>query len=293
MPRPNPYAARISRCASTTGTQGGNCWAADPTARAGLLVRPRPARLARGGTSFAGLEAIGVPAESLATFPSEFQQGMAARADYIGDVGESAPENWEAPLGSKDVHVVVAALARDTPHGGPGQAGAGRGPQPARRHPVWTLDVHVPPDGRGSSASRTRSVSRPSRAPTSSAATRTRHRSRPASFVLGYQDERRRVAGSAAGGAGPQRHVRGLPQAAPAGGGLPPVLGQNAARRRRARSGLAAKFVGAGRAARRWRLAPERDDPNWAPIRSGTTPFMYARRPRGDSSARSARTPVG
>jgi hypothetical protein len=25
MPRPNPYAARISRCASTTGTQGGNC----------------------------------------------------------------------------------------------------------------------------------------------------------------------------------------------------------------------------------------------------------------------------
>ena len=32
------------------------------------------------GLSFAGLEAIGVPAESLATFPSEFQQGMAARA---------------------------------------------------------------------------------------------------------------------------------------------------------------------------------------------------------------------
>ena len=64
--------------------------------------------------SYAGLEALGVPEQSLATFPAEFRQGMAARADYIGDVGENAPEHWEAPLGSKDVHLVVAALARDT-----------------------------------------------------------------------------------------------------------------------------------------------------------------------------------
>ena len=71
------------------------------------------------GLSFAGLQAIGVPAESLATFPAEFQQGMAARADQIGDVGQNAPEHWEAPLGSKDVHLVVAALARDTSHGKP------------------------------------------------------------------------------------------------------------------------------------------------------------------------------
>ena len=39
---------------------------------------------------------------------------MAARADVIGDVGDSAPEHWEAPLGSKEVHLVVAALAQDT-----------------------------------------------------------------------------------------------------------------------------------------------------------------------------------
>jgi len=64
------------------------------------------------GLSYSGLEALGVPEQSLATFPSEFRQGMAARADYIGDVGENAPEHWEAALGSKDVHLVAAALAR-------------------------------------------------------------------------------------------------------------------------------------------------------------------------------------
>src|SRR5262245_1737923 len=57
--------------------------------------------------SFEGLRAIGVPEDSLATFPPEFQEGMAARAADLGDMGESAPENWEAPLGSKDVHLVL------------------------------------------------------------------------------------------------------------------------------------------------------------------------------------------
>ena len=61
--------------------------------------------------SFQGLRALGVPADSLASFPPEFQQGMAARAHLLGDVGENAPENWEAPLGSPDVHLAVAALS--------------------------------------------------------------------------------------------------------------------------------------------------------------------------------------
>ena len=50
----------------------------------------------------------------LESFPLEFQQGMAARAAKLSDVGESAPEHWEAPLGSPDVHVVLAVLAPDT-----------------------------------------------------------------------------------------------------------------------------------------------------------------------------------
>src|SRR5919199_1574132 len=49
--------------------------------------------------SFQGLKALGVPEESLASFPPEFAQGMAARAEVLGDAGESAPANWEAPLG--------------------------------------------------------------------------------------------------------------------------------------------------------------------------------------------------
>jgi hypothetical protein len=151
MPRPNPYAARISRCASTTGTQGGNCWAADPLLEPVSSFDPdRPVSLGW-DFSFAGLEAIGVPAESLATFPSEFQQGMAARADYIGDVGESAPENWEAPWVRRTSTSWWPRSRGTPPHGGPGQAGAGRGPQPARRHPG--LDA-----GRARATRRTRAV---------------------------------------------------------------------------------------------------------------------------------------
>src|SRR5204862_8086698 len=63
--------------------------------------------------SFQGLKALGVPRASLQSFPLEFQQGMAARAKILGDNGESSPENWEKPLGTADVHVVVTALAPD------------------------------------------------------------------------------------------------------------------------------------------------------------------------------------
>ena len=64
--------------------------------------------------SFQGLKALGVPEESLASFPPEFQQGMAARSAELGDVGENAPEHWEKPLGSQDAHLVVVGLAPDT-----------------------------------------------------------------------------------------------------------------------------------------------------------------------------------
>lgn len=63
--------------------------------------------------TFQGLKALGVPQQSLDSFPPEFQQGMAARATKLGDVGESAPENWEKPLGSPDVHVGISALSPD------------------------------------------------------------------------------------------------------------------------------------------------------------------------------------
>ena len=64
--------------------------------------------------TYQGLEALGVPQDSLDSFSPEFRQGMAARAGVLGDVGESAPANWERPLGTGDVHVAVAALSPDT-----------------------------------------------------------------------------------------------------------------------------------------------------------------------------------
>jgi Dyp-type peroxidase family len=60
--------------------------------------------------SWQGLSAIGTPEASLSSFPQEFQQGMAARADRLGDVGDSAPAQWDAPF-DKSVHVLVVVSA--------------------------------------------------------------------------------------------------------------------------------------------------------------------------------------
>jgi deferrochelatase/peroxidase EfeB len=66
--------------------------------------------------SHQGLKALGVPQESLDSFSWEFRQGMAARAKELGDIGESSPENWEKPLGTEDVHVVLVAVSPDEQH---------------------------------------------------------------------------------------------------------------------------------------------------------------------------------
>jgi Dyp-type peroxidase family len=63
--------------------------------------------------TYQGLKALGVPQEALESLAWEFRQGMAARAHELGDTGESAPENWEEPLGSSDLHVVLVAVSPD------------------------------------------------------------------------------------------------------------------------------------------------------------------------------------
>jgi deferrochelatase/peroxidase EfeB len=55
--------------------------------------------------SYSGLQVIN--AQGLDEFPISFRQGMAARAETIGDVGNSAPAHWRDGLGSKDVHAVL------------------------------------------------------------------------------------------------------------------------------------------------------------------------------------------
>jgi Dyp-type peroxidase family len=62
----------------------------------------------------AGLAALGVSQELLATFSSEFRGGMAARAADLGDVGPSAPGNWEPGLGTGAAHVLATINARSS-----------------------------------------------------------------------------------------------------------------------------------------------------------------------------------
>ena len=63
--------------------------------------------------TYHGLKALGVPQDSLDSFAPEFREGMAARAEILGDTGASGPEHWEAPLGSPEVHVAIAVLSSD------------------------------------------------------------------------------------------------------------------------------------------------------------------------------------
>ena len=61
--------------------------------------------------SYAGLEALGVPRDSLQTFPEAFRVGMAARAPQLGDEGVNDPKNWEAPFGTREVHIGLSAFS--------------------------------------------------------------------------------------------------------------------------------------------------------------------------------------
>src|SRR2546430_7417609 len=62
-----------------------------------------------------GLWALGVDDASLATFPEEFRQGMAARAAILSDTGANHPDHWIGGLASPDLHAIVILFARDVP----------------------------------------------------------------------------------------------------------------------------------------------------------------------------------
>jgi len=232
--------------------------------------------------SFQGLKALGVPEESLATFPPEFQLGMAARAADLGDGGESAPEHWEAPLGSRDVHVALLALAPDAERF---EALLARARAALSDLPgvtlLWRQDVHSLPgerepfgfkDGIGQPSIEGSGIagSNPHEAPL-----------KAGEFVLGYVDE--------------TGDLPAMPQ--------PDVLGRNGTfmvirklhtrvaafrqyMRERAASPadeelLAAKFVGRWRSGAPLSLAPERDDPELGADKERNNAYMYGDDPRG------------
>jgi Dyp-type peroxidase family len=66
--------------------------------------------------TFPGLQALGLPDQLRASFPATFREGMAARAEQLGDRGPSAPAHWEEGLWTGDAHVLVTVYAVDAEH---------------------------------------------------------------------------------------------------------------------------------------------------------------------------------
>jgi Dyp-type peroxidase family len=61
----------------------------------------------------AGLKALGVSDEVVSSFSAEFRQGMAGRAERLGDVGVNAPQSWETGLGTGEAHVLLTINAKE------------------------------------------------------------------------------------------------------------------------------------------------------------------------------------
>ncbi len=91
---------------------------------AGILDKVASAQEARGSVereqrwvsvafTWQGLRALGVDEQSLATFPKEFQEGMTARAEVLGDTGRNGPDRWVGGLASPALHAIVILFARN------------------------------------------------------------------------------------------------------------------------------------------------------------------------------------
>ena len=67
------------------------------------------------GITASGLVALGVPNDSIRSFPTEFLAGAKARAFRVGDVGRNAPNAWAEGFNDPGrIHVLLSLYARDT-----------------------------------------------------------------------------------------------------------------------------------------------------------------------------------
>ena len=114
-PRPSPYAATYILMRIDDRRAGRELIRrlSEVVTSAAAAERPGRETIVSVALTHEGLKALGVPQTSLDTFAWEFRQGMAARARELGDVGNSAPEHWEPPFGSGDIHLILVGVAPD------------------------------------------------------------------------------------------------------------------------------------------------------------------------------------
>ncbi len=232
--------------------------------------------------TYSGLAALGVPQDSLQSFPEAFRVGMAARAHALRDYGANDPKHWEPEFGSGAIHIGVSVfsdseetwrstmdMARRHYEGRPGLTvltARDFGAQPGDLNPLGFRDSIGQPAIEGSGIEPL-----PGQGPAIKAG----------EFILGYPGE------------------AGVPLPAP----QPDVLGRNGTfvglRKYQTRVGafnrflhanaetdderelLAAKLVGRWRSGAPLTLAPDRDDPAIGadPLRNND--FTYAADPEG------------
>src|SRR5258708_16336956 len=120
MMRPYALAARYEFLSFARAT-GGRSWLTGMVDRVGTahgvkIGGDTETKWVTIGFTWNGLRALGVDETALATFPQEFREGMAARADVLGDVGPNHPSQWAADLATPALHAIVIPFTRDTAH---------------------------------------------------------------------------------------------------------------------------------------------------------------------------------
>ena len=114
--RPPALAARYEFL-SFHNAEGARTWLAGILAKVGTAQTVGSSHLDSRWVTVAftwnGLKALGVDDASLATFPEEFQQGMAARANTLGTTGANHPDHWIGGMANPSLHAIAVLFARN------------------------------------------------------------------------------------------------------------------------------------------------------------------------------------